>query len=106
MIPDNIQKLVNELFRTIGFRESKGSDLSVNEFEIITDNTTPLEDYGVHAFVVNALFERNKYKSSILNSDNFKTVLKRNFLYSMDASKTEKKRIKLVLNLQQLSYCS
>ncbi len=97
VLQDNLKKC----FLKIGFKENKGSDLAVNEWNFLDTRTEIMQNFNEVTINIEALFKRNDYEK-ILNKNDFLDNLKQYFVIeSLDTEKVNNKRIKLILSLRQ-----
>jgi hypothetical protein len=102
MIKKVLHNNLKKCFLKIGFKENKGSDLAVNEWNYLNANTSVMQNFNEVSISVEALFERNDYDKKILNKNEFINNLKQFFVVeNIETIKTAKKRLKIIFTLKQ-----
>jgi len=111
MIPEVLEKELDNCFRLIKFRKNKDGDLSVNEWEIDVDSSVEMvthASYADYTFIASAIFEANTINKKFLDNPKFLNELKLKFVVlKINTTRVEENRVKMDATLMQsVSTCN
>jgi len=102
MIKKILHKNLEKCFLKIGFKENKGGELAINEWNFVDSNITIMHNFNQVTFKIETLFKRNDFENKVLNKSSFLNNLEQYFLVdNIIAEETLNKRIKAIFELTQ-----